>query len=229
MCCIASCVCVPEMRTFSIARGLNCLNFSQVCDGLAGCKDCSDEDGTLCTAFRCLYGACVSPNALCNHIPDCLDGSDEMAEKDVKNAWKVCRLEDPSKSLVVENYVGGTTFQSTAFVPDKTVVHLSCRNGYALIGEEKNICDQDQCRYPLSWCVPQCKHVGNLSHTRQCTLNGRPIDCDQSVLPMGTLMSVTCSSGYEKTGGDGLQFCDETGSWVVSKKLPNCGPICGIW
>ncbi|XP_017049132.1 modular serine protease [Drosophila ficusphila] len=229
----------------------SCLNWSQVCDGKADCKNARDEDPTLCKAiecpppaFRCLYGACVSPNALCNHISDCVDGSDEMEEICLarnppkasvsggpKPSWAIrhCKLRDPSNSMVVEDYVGGSTFQRNATVPDHTVVHLRCLNGQDLIGIKINICDGDKWRYPMARCLSQCKYTGSLVHSGQCTLNGRLIDCDGPVLPTGTQMEVTCSSGYEQMDKNGIQFCHGNGSWVVSKKLPTCEPICGVW
>ncbi|XP_073843316.1 modular serine protease-like [Musca autumnalis] len=62
-----------------------CISRDSVCDGVADCKDASDETLEICSifdcpdySFRCGYGACVPGNARCNGIRDCLDGSDEL-------------------------------------------------------------------------------------------------------------------------------------------------------
>uniref|UniRef100_A0A1I8NGS4 Uncharacterized protein n=1 Tax=Musca domestica TaxID=7370 RepID=A0A1I8NGS4_MUSDO len=62
-----------------------CISRDTMCDGIADCKDGSDETMEICSifdcpdyTFRCGYGACVPGIARCNGIKDCLDGSDEI-------------------------------------------------------------------------------------------------------------------------------------------------------
>lgn len=63
----------------------NSINASEICDGIANCRDSSDERRELCSPivcraneFKCYYGACVSRASLCNNLTDCIDGSDEF-------------------------------------------------------------------------------------------------------------------------------------------------------
>nr|XP_041630520.1 modular serine protease [Drosophila kikkawai] len=224
-------------------EGKEPLPWSLVCDGQADCRDGRDEDPKLCSAiecepphFRCLYGACVSQKALCNHVLDCLDGSDEISEicqelhPQTKNSqtqgfkatsnWDelFCSLEnDPSNSLIVENYVGNNTFRPNAKVPQDTVVSLSCKPGFRLDGKEKNICTGNSWRYKLAKCVKECKHTASVLQTRKCTLNELLIDCDQPMLPQGTRMTVFCASGAEHET-PGVQICDADGIWVIFRR-----------
>ncbi|KAH8280862.1 hypothetical protein KR054_001727, partial [Drosophila jambulina] len=236
---------------FRIERAFDCkdkpLEWSHVCDGRADCSDRRDEDPSLCSsiecdppAFKCLYGACISSTALCNHIPDCLDGSDEIQEIchnkynetigfEAHAKWTVqsCSLQDTSNSLVAEDYVRKSTFQRNAKVPHGTVVQLSCTNGRRLIGEKLNICVDDTWRHPLARCVQECKPLVNILHTRQCTLDGSLIDCDQPTLLKDTRMTISCASGAEYET-PGLLVCDDNGKWDSKGILPKCEPICGM-
>lgn len=61
-----------------------CIQNSDVCDGIKNCADGSDETEKRCITeycapftFRCAYGACISGDARCDHHIDCADGSDE--------------------------------------------------------------------------------------------------------------------------------------------------------
>ena len=61
-----------------------CIDSKDVCNGVADCRDQSDERAPICQlfrcpsySFRCSYGACVKGTAACDGIKDCIDGSDE--------------------------------------------------------------------------------------------------------------------------------------------------------
>ncbi|GJQ69600.1 hypothetical protein Trydic_g6694 [Trypoxylus dichotomus] len=78
-----------------------CLDFKHVCDGLASCKDGSDETekacgGSFCPVFlsKCNYGACIEKHKVCNGEKDCADNSDEDPS--------VC-VRDPSACLRYEH------------------------------------------------------------------------------------------------------------------------------
>lgn len=58
---------------------------NEICNGIANCKDASDERKELCLSticqpnqFKCHYGACVDRVKYCNKHNDCLDASDEF-------------------------------------------------------------------------------------------------------------------------------------------------------
>lgn len=73
-----------------LAINFTCLNgelvgANEMCNGIANCKDSSDERLELCSTmicqphqFKCYYGGCVDRKKFCNQVNDCLDGSDEF-------------------------------------------------------------------------------------------------------------------------------------------------------
>ncbi|XP_062895316.1 low-density lipoprotein receptor-related protein 1-like [Mobula hypostoma] len=62
----------------------DCVNYSLTCDGVAHCKDRSDEKPSFCSNRkckkgyrRCLNGRCVPVGNWCNGVDECGDNSDE--------------------------------------------------------------------------------------------------------------------------------------------------------
>lgn len=78
-----------------------CIDLKLLCDGIANCKDRSDESLEVCInyicnpfgfGFQCGTGACISGDAKCNGSVDCLDGSDE--------AWELCNTARKKNNLI---------------------------------------------------------------------------------------------------------------------------------
>lgn len=68
-----------------LCDGSRCLRKLVLCDGIAQCKDGSDENSELCAStpcppdkFQCKQSKqCISRKFLCDGTPDCDDKSDE--------------------------------------------------------------------------------------------------------------------------------------------------------
>ncbi|KAI1891106.1 hypothetical protein AGOR_G00160530 [Albula goreensis] len=63
----------------------DCINYSLTCDGMAHCKDKSDEKQSYCANRvckkgyrRCVNGRCLAHRFWCNAVDDCGDNSDEL-------------------------------------------------------------------------------------------------------------------------------------------------------
>lgn len=138
-----------------------CIDISQLCDGIEHCRDGSDETEFRCRneycpgyAFQCAYGACVSGEAKCDRKKDCADASDETEElcgyKIDFDQAVTTHLNAPPGSCVVpespENgyvvYAGdpSVTLQKGNIVLDMIEIEYRCSSKYVLIGNSTNYC-----------------------------------------------------------------------------------------
>ncbi|XP_067287513.1 low-density lipoprotein receptor-related protein 1 isoform X2 [Pseudorasbora parva] len=82
--CIAQNTSCSSMDDFECGNG-DCIKYTLTCDGMAHCKDKSDEKQSYCTNRvckkgykRCVNGRCVGHSSWCNGRDDCGDNSDEL-------------------------------------------------------------------------------------------------------------------------------------------------------
>ncbi|KAG7256724.1 hypothetical protein CRUP_031513, partial [Coryphaenoides rupestris] len=72
-----------SVEDFECGNG-DCINYSLTCDGMAHCKDKSDEKQSYCVTlcqlgeFQCKDGRCISNYSRCDQVVNCEDASDEM-------------------------------------------------------------------------------------------------------------------------------------------------------
>ncbi|KAI1892263.1 hypothetical protein AGOR_G00131550 [Albula goreensis] len=73
-----------SVEEFECGNG-DCINYSLTCDGMAHCKDKSDEKQSYCANRmcksgyrRCNNGRCIGHSFWCNRVDDCGDNSDEV-------------------------------------------------------------------------------------------------------------------------------------------------------
>ncbi|XP_078803799.1 low-density lipoprotein receptor-related protein 1 isoform X7 [Oryzias latipes] len=82
--CIALNTTCHYIDEFECGNG-DCINYTLTCDGMAHCKDKSDEKQSYCANRlckkgyrRCVNGRCVGHGSWCNGQDDCGDNSDEL-------------------------------------------------------------------------------------------------------------------------------------------------------
>ncbi|XP_042180439.1 low-density lipoprotein receptor-related protein 1-like isoform X1 [Oncorhynchus tshawytscha] len=82
--CIAQNTTCSSVDEFECGNG-DCVNYTLTCDGMAHCKDKSDEKQSYCANRickkgyrRCVNGRCVEHSSWCNGQDDCGDNSDEL-------------------------------------------------------------------------------------------------------------------------------------------------------
>ncbi|KAK6321281.1 hypothetical protein J4Q44_G00082570 [Coregonus suidteri] len=82
--CVALNTTCSSVDEFECGNG-DCVNYSLTCDGMAHCKDKSDEKQSYCANRvckkgyrRCVNGRCVGHSSWCNGQDDCGDNSDEL-------------------------------------------------------------------------------------------------------------------------------------------------------
>ncbi|RWS24200.1 relaxin receptor-like protein, partial [Leptotrombidium deliense] len=75
---------VVVKERYFVCKNKEVISILEYCDGLATCRDGSDEDGCsrndrscLDSQFRCGNGKCISIGSYCDFSVDCSDGSDE--------------------------------------------------------------------------------------------------------------------------------------------------------
>ncbi|XP_078716677.1 prolow-density lipoprotein receptor-related protein 1-like isoform X3 [Lampetra fluviatilis] len=75
-----------DLQTEFECNNGDCIRYHLTCDGVADCKDKSDEKPFYCTSrqckngfVNCLNGRCMETVKLCNGVNDCGDNSDEIA------------------------------------------------------------------------------------------------------------------------------------------------------
>uniref|UniRef100_A0A667ZSN6 EGF-like domain-containing protein n=1 Tax=Myripristis murdjan TaxID=586833 RepID=A0A667ZSN6_9TELE len=69
-------VLLDDNRCFECGNG-ECINYQLTCDGVAHCKDKSDERCSTDDQFRCHNNLCISLKWLCDGQEDCKTGEDE--------------------------------------------------------------------------------------------------------------------------------------------------------
>ncbi|XP_045081182.1 low-density lipoprotein receptor-related protein 1-like [Coregonus clupeaformis] len=82
--CVALNTTCSSVDEFECGNG-DCVNYTLTCDGMAHCKDKSDEKQSYCANRvckkgyrRCVNGRCVGHSSWCNGQDDCGDNSDEL-------------------------------------------------------------------------------------------------------------------------------------------------------
>ncbi|XP_029548487.1 low-density lipoprotein receptor-related protein 1 [Salmo trutta] len=82
--CIAQNTTCSSVDEFECGNG-DCVNYTLTCDGMAHCKDKSDEKQSYCANRtckkgyrRCVNGRCVGHSSWCNGQDNCGDNSDEL-------------------------------------------------------------------------------------------------------------------------------------------------------
>lgn len=207
-----------------------------MCDGVENCSDKSDESPELCVGticlegtFRCAYGACISKTALCNHVTDCRDGSDEIASicsKDFNMSWytnlwqkqdipdtidtttiRISHENEKSCKVIGANVhlktmYNGLPYLGEGTVPHMTTVRLSCGFNFVRQGSDVNTCDNGEWMAPWIECIKGCKSstiTNDRSIQAVCTYEDEIVDCSTLLHLPKTIATTKCAQGYKHT------------------------------
>ncbi|RVE72792.1 hypothetical protein OJAV_G00041090 [Oryzias javanicus] len=216
--CIAVNTTCHYIDEFECGNG-DCINYTLTCDGMAHCKDKSDEKQSYCANRlckkgyrRCVNGRCVGHGSWCNGQDDCGDNSDELFCNTTLCTADQFQCRDGS-------CISNSSKCNQKLDCDDASDEMNCSatdcSSYFLLGVKGVVfqkCEFTTLCYAPSWQCDGANDCGDFSDERNCPGSGRT-KCPTPFFscPSGRCipMSWTCDKENDCENGEDEAHCDK--------------------
>ncbi|XP_022200214.1 modular serine protease isoform X2 [Nilaparvata lugens] len=137
------------------------------------------------------------------------------------NSFKSCRIptaENTIYQLMKSDREHVTLLPNSPVQGNGTVVHIECqganRGTTSWFGQDYMVCYNGEWYPPGNLCIKFCPPLNLLNSVIECTLNDKPVSCQENVRP-GTVADNRCKAGYNdsSTKRNERNICLNTGKW----------------
>uniref|UniRef100_A0AAX7U7X7 EGF-like domain-containing protein n=1 Tax=Astatotilapia calliptera TaxID=8154 RepID=A0AAX7U7X7_ASTCA len=199
-----------------------CIDFQLTCDGIAHCKDKSDEKMQYCDNRSCRKGfrpcynqRCVATNRFCDGIDDCGDNSDEaLCNVTCGSSESSCK----DGSCVPSSAWCNQVIDCADASDEKNCNHTDCSHFYKLGVKEKDFisCNSTSLCIHASWICDGANDCGDYADETNCQ-GERRHKCEEGhfACPSGNCISSVWLCDGQKDCEDGAdEFqCDSSCLW----------------
>uniref|UniRef100_A0A8C2WTY4 LDL receptor related protein 1 n=1 Tax=Cyclopterus lumpus TaxID=8103 RepID=A0A8C2WTY4_CYCLU len=214
--CIALNTTCNNIDEFECGNG-DCVNYTLTCDGMAHCKDKSDEKQSYCANRvckkgyrRCVNTRCVGHSSWCNGQDDCGDNSDEVFSTLCTADQFQCRdggcISNSSKCNQKVDCQDASDEMNCTATDCSSYFHLGVK------GVTFQKCEFTTLCYAPSWLCDGANDCGDFSDERNCPGSGKT-KCPTPFFacPSGRCipMSWTCDKENDCENGADEAHCDK--------------------